>query len=276
MPVPAVADTNFFDGDNGDLLAANVLFSRGCPFSCRFCANINLGPTRYRNSNLITEEIDYLKKEYGIEALVLRDDNGIPFNKKVATSFLEAIGNSNVAWRGQSRANGITEEQVKLAAQSGCTDIAIGMESVSPLTLKIIEKKIDVDLARIYLKTLRHYNINAKLLLILGLPGESDNIVQEMLDFIDETEPKSVQVSLFTPFPGSDMTDNHQKYGIKTVSSNFEDFHITQQRFDADEQLKIFYEYDEVTPWGKGKKQDQILAEYEQIQSILRERQLIF
>lgn len=281
MNLASVADSNFFNGENGQLTAANVLFSRGCPFSCSFCANLSMGPTRYRNASLIEEEIEYLKKECNVEALVLRDDNGIPvggaaFNKRVTFPFFEAVGRTGVKWRGQSRANGISEETVSLAAQANCTDIAIGLESVSQPVLKIINKKIDLDEARRYIGLLQKHGIAVKLLLILGLPGESDTVVEEVLDFVDETNPKVVQVSLFTPYPGSDMTDNHKKYGIKQVDKNFENFHILYGRFDSTEKPRMFYEFDEVTPWGKGKKAEQILGEYDELQSAIRERDLIF
>jgi hypothetical protein len=42
--------------------------------------------------------------------LVLKDDNGIPFQKNIVRPFLEAIAKTNVKWRGQSRANGIKGE----------------------------------------------------------------------------------------------------------------------------------------------------------------------
>jgi radical SAM superfamily enzyme YgiQ (UPF0313 family) len=87
LPLHAVVDAELLHGDDVHLIGANVLFSRGCPFRCSFCANLNFGPTRFREPILIEEEIEYLKKEYGVEALVLRDDNAIPVNKKIAKPF---------------------------------------------------------------------------------------------------------------------------------------------------------------------------------------------
>ena len=54
----------------GELLSTTVIFSRGCPYGCYFCAMPQIKEyapgIRYRKPELITEEIEYLKKTYGI------------------------------------------------------------------------------------------------------------------------------------------------------------------------------------------------------------------
>jgi len=277
QPSACVVDTDFFVADTKQpLRATNVLFSRGCPFRCRFCANLNYGPIRYRLPKLVEEEIKYLKRAYGVEALVLRDDNAIPVNKKIAEPFLKAIGRAKVKWRGQSRANGITEDMVKLAAKTGCLDIAMGIESPVPKVLEITDKKIDLDEAKKYIKTLKKYGINVKLLLMLGLPGEPNDIVSRMLDFIDETQPRSVGLALFCPFPGSEITNNYKKYGIKYINPNLHEYRILYGRFDKDEKPRLMFEYNKVTPWGKGMSSAQIIDNYTKLQAILRKRNLNF
>ena len=98
LPRPAIAQTGLLVGSHRDLLTSDAIFSRWCPFRCAFCVNITFGKTRFRNPLLIEEEIEYLKKEYGIKALVLKDDNGIPAQKQIAPPFLEAIARTGVKW----------------------------------------------------------------------------------------------------------------------------------------------------------------------------------
>ena len=45
---------------------AHVLFSRGCPYHCNFCANQNHN-VRYRSKDNIKEELELLIKDYGIK-----------------------------------------------------------------------------------------------------------------------------------------------------------------------------------------------------------------
>jgi len=276
LPLRAVVDTGLLHGDNGHLPGTTVLFSRGCPFQCAFCANVNLGPTRYRAPELVEQEIEYLKMEYGVKAIALKDDNAIPLAKKFAKPFLSAIGRTGVKWRGQSRANGVSEELVKLAAEAGCTDIGIGIESVCTKVLEIINKRIDLEQAKEYIKILQHYRIGVRLHLILGLPGEPEDIVSRTLEFINETEPASVLLSLFTPVPGSVIANSPKKFGIRNVNPNWHEHRVVFGRFDEQEIPQTLFEYDDVTPWGKAMSRERILNNYRELQAILRERNLNF
>ena len=120
---------------------------------------------------------------------------------------------------------------VDLAAKSGCLDLAMGIESPCPEVLKIINKKINLEAAKKFIKILKKYNIGVKLLLVLGLPGEPDDIVSRMVNFIDETEPKIVGLALFCPFPGSAISNNYKNYGIKKINPNLHEYHLLYGRF---------------------------------------------
>lgn len=276
LPKTAIVQTGLLVGNNSKLYTSDVLFSRWCPFKCSFCVNITHGPTKFRYPNKMIEEINYLKKDYGINALVLKDDNGIPWQKDIAIPFLEAIASCNVSWRGQSRANGINENMVKLAAESGCTDIAIGIESASQKVLKLINKGIDLTEAKNYIRLLKKYGIGARLLLIMGLPGEDEHIYDEMLTFINETEPTSVVLSLFCPYPGSPMMINKEKFGIELLNHEYKQLRNYFGRLDKTEEPELFFKYKENSPWGTPLKNEIILDYYKNLQTILRDRGLNF
>lgn len=277
LPKPAVADIGTLGGKYSDLLGTAVLFSRGCPFKCHFCANLTYGPTRFRSPDLITQEIEYLKREYQIKALTMKDDNSIPVNAIIAKPVLEAIAKTNIKWRGQSRANGVHTDMVKLAKESGCVEIAVGVESASQEVLNIINKRINLDEAKKYLRVLKKEGIDRRLLLILGLPGEPDDIAQKTIDFIKETEPSSVFLSLLCPLPGSEIYNNPQKFGIK-INPNipFDKYFNAFGRFSEKEKPIPIFEYEEITPFGRGRSMDKILKDHVRVQSFLRENKLNF
>lgn len=279
LPRTAVVDTGVLQGKHSNLRGTNVLFSRGCPFNCHYCANKDLkyGPVRFRSPELITEEIEYLKYEYQIEALALKDDNGIPVNVRVAQPFLEAIGRTGVKWRGQSRANGVHPDMVKLAYEAGCTDIGVGLESVVPEVQRLINKNIDIDKAKEYLLLLKKTGIGVRLNFMFGLPGEPEDIVQRTLAFIDEIEPSSVLLSILTPLPKTELFNHPEIFGIKISNHDWRKFlPIVAGRFSEDEQPDMVFEYDRVSPWGKAMSREKILQNYIELQTILRERGLNF
>lgn len=276
LPKTAVVGTGILDGKYFNLRGTTAIFSRGCPFNCHFCANLNFGQVRFRSPALIKEEIAYLKKEYNIEALAIKDDNSIPVASKIAKPLLEAIGQTEIKWRGQSRANGVHPDMVKLAWEAGCTDIAVGIESVSPVVLKLVNKKIDIEQAKEYIRLLNKTGIGARLHFIFGLPGETNDIVRQTLQFINDTNPRSVLLSLFCPLPGSEFYKYPERYGININVTSWNQYRVAFGRFDANELPMMVFEYNKVTPWGTGMSKDQILRNYIELQTVLRERGLNF
>lgn len=277
LPKSAVVDTELLGGEHLDLQGTIALFSRGCPFNCHFCANLIHGSLRFRSPELITQEIEYLKREYQVEALAIKDDQSIPVNPKIAQLALEAIGKTGIKWRGQSRANGVHPDMVKLAKEAGCTEIAVGVESVSQKVLDIINKRIDIIKAKEYLQLLKKEGIDARLLLIIGLPGEPDDIAEKTIDFIKEAQPSSVLLSFFCPLPGSEIYKNPERFGIR-INSNvpFDEYVTAFGRFDEKEKPISVFDYAPVTPFGKGKSASQIIEDYMRVQSFLRENKLNF
>ncbi len=101
---------------NGSVPGTGAYFSRGCSFRCKFCVYNNPPKFEFRTGAQIREEIEYLKREYGIQGINLRDEVCIPVNKKEAVEYLTAIGDSGIILRGQSVPLG-SEELVRLSAR---------------------------------------------------------------------------------------------------------------------------------------------------------------
>lgn len=207
---------------------------------------------------------------------MLRDDISIPLSTKIARPYLEAIRKADIKWRGMTRANGVHPDMVGLAYESGCTDIAIGLESVIPRVLKLINKGIDLTIAVEYIKLLEKTGIGVRLNLILGLPGEPEDIVKQTLKFIDETNPRSVMLSILCPMPGSEMFDNPEMFGIKIETTDWDKYHVVFGRFDPKELPDMVFQYSDKCHWGTGTKKETIIQNYIDLQGELRDRRLIF
>ena len=272
LPKAAVVQKGHLSGKHADLPGTAVLFSRGCPFKCHFCANLTFGNVRFRTPEWIIREIEYLKKEYQIEALSLKEDNGIPVSIKDAEPLLTALGECGIKWRGQSRANGVKPEMVKLAAESGCVEIGVGLESISSRALKLVHKGLNLDKAKDYIRLLQDHGIGVRLHFIIGLPGEPEDIIDQTISFVEEVQPRSVLASLLCPLPGSAIYKTPEKYGIKILSEDWSKYRVAFGRFEDNEELPKVMEYEEMTPWGKAMPWHQIQQNYNILQTYLRER----
>lgn len=89
-----------------DLRMAHVMFSRGCPFPCGFCA---AGQTQiqYRSGVSARQELTHLIDKYGIDGFAIVDDNFI-VNKNKVGDICDHIDDLNLRWSGLSRAAIIT------------------------------------------------------------------------------------------------------------------------------------------------------------------------
>jgi radical SAM superfamily enzyme YgiQ (UPF0313 family) len=255
--------------------STTVLFSHGCPFDCGFCANYNRGAIARRSNQDISDEIDYLKSEYGIDGISLQDEICIPFKEQEAIDFLMMIKSKNILWRGQLRA-GVKENLIALAKESGCVELSIGMESVVQKVIDIAHKNIKVSDVVKSLADCRKYGVFSRLYLLNGLPGEPKNVVELTKQFIEQNNPDVVLLSSLQPYPGSPIYNNPERYGITLMMEKFELNHL-RNRFKTDSTLEetVPFEYSNPGPFGETLSRQEIYDNLLELQKFLRERHMV-
>ncbi|MEO5333286.1 MAG: B12-binding domain-containing radical SAM protein [Magnetococcus sp. YQC-5] len=279
LPKTATARRNMMNlqgnKESAKLLGSTAIFSRGCPSKCSFCAMPSsrarggVPPIRYRPAHHVAAEIEYLKQEFNIQGLNLLDEIGIPLIPQLAREYLEAIGKTGIVWRGQCRVDGITPETAHLARASGCTAMGLGIESVSERSLELIRKQISLEQARRTIALLNENNIESRLYMIIGLPGEPEDILEQTWRFIQETQPGLVILSLFTVRPGTDVFDNPTKYGIEYIDHDSTKSMHMFGRYD-NEQPTLTFRYAKTAPWGKTLSNEEIVSNYLELQQRLK------
>lgn len=264
LPETAIVNDALFE-KYGGVRGTSALFSRGCNFKCIYCV-YNVPPViQLRNPESIEAEINYLKDEYNVKSVNLRDEICLPLSPKVAIPYLEAIGRSNVTWRGQTRI-GVSKEIIALARQSGCVELAVGVESASQRVLDIISKKQTVQQAREFIEVCQSVGIKIKMCLILGLPGEPLDIVNITRSFVEETKPDYVNISGFCPMPGSSAFVNAKYYGIKHIDEDWSKYAHLLFRFSDEEDFGLPFEYEKTNRWGKTFSREEIIGNIRELQ----------
>ncbi len=255
------------------IIGTTAIFSRGCPYKCAFCeipSSKQYSPgIRYRAPELIEEEITYLKNDYGIEGISLLDEICIPLSRRKAISHLEAIGRTEILWRGQCRVDGINNELANLAKESGCITMCLGIESVSQTSLDMIKKNIKVERSLESIRILKEAGIETRIYMIIGLPGEPPDIVKQTWKFIKEAEPTSVYLSLFTIRPGTDVYENPQKYSIKKLGTNWDDTMHMYSRYEK-ESPTLTFSYEKHASWGASISDQKIIENYLELQNRIK------
>ncbi len=269
-----VNEKHFFQ--HGVIPGTGVFFSRGCVFKCNFCVYNNPNRFEFKRPDQIRAEIKYLKHNYDVQGVNLRDEVCIPVNRKEAVAMFEAIAAENIVWRGQTIPMG-SEDIIKLVRQSGCVELAIGVESVeSDKVLKLSNKpSTSVDANRRFIELLKKYDIKVKVCLIFGLPGETNQVVEKTIRFLEEVKPDYVALSGLDVVPGSVFHKNAKSLGIKSIDDDLTKHVHLMFRF-GEEEVGLPFEYEKETPWGPSLSRGEIANNIRQVQQYLREHGMIY
>jgi B12-binding domain/radical SAM domain protein of rhizo-twelve system len=121
---------------------AELEASRGCPFSCTFCAKTN-HRDRYRRRPLpvVAAELDGLVRQ-GVRYVYFIDEIFLPDDGLVAL-----LAERGVSFGIQTRIDLWSEEELEALGRAGCVSIEAGVESVSPEGRASLDKRCRLDTA---------------------------------------------------------------------------------------------------------------------------------
>jgi radical SAM superfamily enzyme YgiQ (UPF0313 family) len=97
--------------------------------------------------------------------------------------------------------------------ENGLRLLLVGFESGNQEILTNIKKGVKVERARQFAKDCRDLGITIHGTFIMGLPGETTETIQETIRFAKEINPKTLQVSIAAPYPGTALYRQAQEQG---------------------------------------------------------------
>jgi anaerobic magnesium-protoporphyrin IX monomethyl ester cyclase len=119
---------------------AEVEASRGCPYSCTFCAKIDFRDA-YRRRDLpnLLQEIDVLRTQ-GVEYLYFVDEIFLP-----QKPLLEALEKRAIKFGIQTRIDLWKPDLLELLGRAGCVSIEAGVESLTVEGRNLLDKRCRMD-----------------------------------------------------------------------------------------------------------------------------------
>lgn len=216
MPMPArhLSDVASYRYTIEGHQAISMIAQLGCPFACGFCGGRNskmLRKIRTRTTANIVSEIEHLHREYGFTGFMLLDDE-LNVNKSVvelmnAIADLQARLGVEFRLRGFVKSELFTEEQAVAMYRAGFRWLLCGFEAGHPRILDNINKKATrEDNTRVMEIATRH-DLKVKALMSIGHPGESEETVRAVRDWLLEVKPADFDCTIITPYPGSPYYD---------------------------------------------------------------------
>ena len=217
---------------NGET-SLTLLTTRGCPFHCSFCGlDKSHQVVKQRSPSLVAKEIKELKEKYGIRKYNFQDDI-FTINRKRLYEMLDLFKPFDIGFRGFGRAGINTKEDYVRLKEAGCDMLAYGLESGSQKILDLMNKKSTVQDNRNVIKWAKETGITSRAFFILGFPGETEETIKETKAFIEETNPDQFFISNFVPYPGTDVWNNPEKYGITHMDKDFDNYYQVDKNFSG-------------------------------------------
>jgi anaerobic magnesium-protoporphyrin IX monomethyl ester cyclase len=196
----------------------NLATTRGCPYSCNWCAKPIYGQ-RYatRTPAKVVEEIAWLKRSFAPDHLWIVDDVfGLKPGWVEAFAALIEEHDARVPYRCLMRADQVTPAVAHALAASGCRMLWMGAESGSQKVLDAMDKGLRVEDIKTANRLLQASGIGVGVFLQFGYPGETWTDIEATLQLARELEPADIGVSVSYPLPGTGFHERvRQELGAK-------------------------------------------------------------
>ncbi len=201
---------------------ATIAASRGCPFHCKFCDTSTFGDrVRHYSPVKVFEMMQHLHDVYGIRHIMFVDDLFLASKVRV-TELCNMILDSGIkmTWSCTARVDTVKPGVLELMEKAGCWEISFGLETGSNLLLKKMDKVAEVEKSEQAVSWTAEAGIRTKGLFMLGFPGEDKDTIAQTKDFIRRIPMTIMNLTKFTPYPGSPIY--RELYGANIKEDHWE------------------------------------------------------
>ena len=184
-----------------------IMSSRGCPFSCAYCATaIWKNKVRSRSVDSVIDEIKLVKRKYGTIYFTLKDDT-FTVNKKRVHDFCNKLIQEkiDICWECNGNLNTLERDMLISMRSAGCVAIKVGIESGSDRIHKIINKKLTNKIIMSKMRVFAGTGMHLTCYFMMGIPGETKEDILRTLSFARTIRPDYITFSVYEIFPGTKL-----------------------------------------------------------------------
>jgi len=200
--------------------ATTVLTARSCYWrKCKFCCRLPLpyDLPRYHSVGYVDEEITNIAG-LGFPACMIYDDEFFSYPKR-DREIIELLYSYGMLWRCFCKADLVLDhrELIAHASRNGLREVLVGFESFSNKILETINKGTTTEINYECAKFLHGLGIKVKASIVLGLPGESEETLEETWRGLERSERyiDKYDFTIFTPYQGSEVYKHPERFDIK-------------------------------------------------------------
>ena len=181
--------------------------SRGCPGMCTYCSSPPFygNKVRMRSAEKMLEDVKTIISQ-GYKEIFFRDEN-FTSSKKRVMKFCQGIIDEklDITWIVSSRADYFDKEMIEKMKEANCHMVRIGVETGSPKLLENVKKEVTIDQVRQVFKWTHELDLDTHAHLMIGMPGETLETIQQTIDFVKEIKPTVITCGICTPYAGTEL-----------------------------------------------------------------------
>lgn len=213
--------------------------SRGCPYSCHYCAKPLLVGEGYRERSVknMVDEIFYLKDNFDIKEIRFVDYHAMAnikrwkqfcqelIDRKVDIEFSDPHGMA---------IQSLDEEMLELMRKAGCKRLYISIESGDQKYLDTLKKGVKLSKVELIVNKARELNYYITGYFIIGIPGQKWKDIKGTVDYAKSLDLDDVDFFIANAFPGAPLyfeclkndtlSNNYHpkrlKYGLSNLRSD--------------------------------------------------------
>jgi radical SAM superfamily enzyme YgiQ (UPF0313 family) len=193
--------------------ANGVLFAtRGCPCQCDFCSVTVMYGHKLRKRPVGEVAAEYAS--FKGKVIIFWDDN-IAGDIEYAKRLCRAIAPYRKWWSSQASIHaGRDDEFLEVAAQSGCKQLFLGLESISQKSIAEVNKAFNrVDEYLRVTDRIHSHGIAVQTGIVFGFDHDTPEIFEDTIDFLEKAGVQNATFNVLTPFPGTPLFRRMEEEG---------------------------------------------------------------
>ena len=192
--------------------------SRGCPFSCSYCLSSVDKCLRFRDLELVKQELQFFIDEKVPQVkFVDRTFNCKHQHAMAIWTYIMEHDKGITNFHFEVAADLLNEEEISLIEKMrpGLIQLEIGVQSTNTETIREIRRTMKFEeVARIVKRINEKGNVHQHLDLIAGLPYEDLQSFQKSFDDVYALHPEQLQLGFLKVLKGSYMEEMKEAYGL--------------------------------------------------------------
>lgn len=181
------------------------LTTRGCPKHCSFCMAPGFygNKVRGRSAEHVIKGLE-LYRSQGFREVYFKDEMFTTLRRRNEEIFDWMIRKSiDLTWLCSAAVGWIDKPMMAKMKRAGCHTIKVGVESGVQELLDRVNKGITLQQTEDVFCWAREIGLNTHAHLMIGLPGETRETIEQTIAFVKKIEPTTVSFGIMTPYPGT-------------------------------------------------------------------------